>query len=84
MDSAVKAKCEGLILKSAQESSFYEISGTRSSQWAKLKHNFIGDGSSIGGLRDTLDLVPIGASYGRGRRAGIFGTFLLAAYSREM
>ena len=78
MDSAVKAKCEGLILKSAQKSSFYEISGTRSYQWAKLKHNFIGDGSSIGGLRDTLDLVPIGVS---GRK---FGSFLLAAYSREM
>ncbi len=35
-------------------------------------------------MRDTLDLVPIGASYGWGRRAGSYGTFLIAAYSRQM
>lgn len=31
-------------------------------------------------LPDTLDLVPIGAFYGKGRRAGVFGSFLLATY----
>ncbi|KAF1316730.1 DNA ligase, partial [Globisporangium splendens] len=32
-------------------------------------------------LPDTLDLVPIGAFYGRGRRSGVFGSFLMAAYN---
>ncbi|TYZ56895.1 hypothetical protein PybrP1_003620 [[Pythium] brassicae (nom. inval.)] len=31
-------------------------------------------------LPDTLDLVPIGAFYGKGRRAGVFGSFLLATF----
>jgi DNA ligase 1 len=30
-------------------------------------------------LPDTLDLVPIAAFYGKGRRAGVFGSFLLAS-----
>lgn len=32
-------------------------------------------------LPDTLDLVPIGAFYGKGRRTGGFGSFLLATYN---
>ncbi|KAL3664047.1 hypothetical protein V7S43_010933 [Phytophthora oleae] len=32
-------------------------------------------------LADTLDLVPIGAFYGKGRRAGVFGSFLMATYN---
>ena len=32
---------------------------------------------------DTIDLIPIGAYYGKGSRAGIFGAYLMAAYNRE-
>uniref|UniRef100_K3WYA7 DNA ligase n=1 Tax=Globisporangium ultimum (strain ATCC 200006 / CBS 805.95 / DAOM BR144) TaxID=431595 RepID=K3WYA7_GLOUD len=32
-------------------------------------------------LPDTLDLVPIGAFYGKGRRSGVFGSFLMATYN---
>ena len=32
-------------------------------------------------MRDTLDLIPIGAFYGRGSRTGVYGSFLLSAYS---
>lgn len=32
-------------------------------------------------LPDTLDLVPIGAFHGKGRRSGVFGSFLMAAYN---
>ncbi|KAK1934507.1 DNA ligase 1 [Phytophthora citrophthora] len=32
-------------------------------------------------LADTLDLVPIGAFHGKGRRAGVFGSFLMATYN---
>lgn len=35
------------------------------------------------GLRDSLDLVPIGAWHGNGRKVGWFSPFLLAAYDPE-
>lgn len=35
------------------------------------------------GLRDSLDLVPIGAWYGQGRKTGWFSPFLLAAWDPE-
>jgi hypothetical protein len=35
------------------------------------------------GLRDSLDLVPIGAWHGNGRKAGWFSPFLLAAWDPE-
>ena len=34
-------------------------------------------------MQDTIDLVPIGAFYGKGTRAGIFGAYLLAAYNKK-
>lgn len=35
------------------------------------------------GLRDSLDLVPIGAWHGNGRKTGWFSPFLLAAYDPD-
>lgn len=44
-----------------------------------------GEGSSEQGrLVDTLDLVPIGAYYGKGSRTGKFGAFLMAAYNQRL
>ena len=57
----------------------YSTSGTRSSEWIKLKNQAMFTES----MQDTIDLIPIGAYYGKGARAGIFGAYLMAAYNRQ-
>ncbi|CAD7935177.1 unnamed protein product [Amoebophrya sp. A120] len=69
LNLSVKNGCEGLMLKSFQ--STYE-SSKRSYEWLKLKKDYI---ESTG---DTLDVTVVGVFYGNGRRAGWFGSFLLA------
>jgi len=71
---AKEAGVEGLIVKSLEMP--YETSGKRVNTWLKLKNMALS-----GGMRDTLDLVPIGAFYGRGNRTGKFGSFLMASYN---
>lgn len=71
---AKEAGMEGLILKGLETP--YETSGTRTGMWMKLKNTALSSG-----MRDTLDLVPIGAYYGKGNRAGHYGSFLMASYN---
>ncbi|MXX20929.1 MAG: ATP-dependent DNA ligase [Cenarchaeum sp. SB0661_bin_35] len=71
MESSVNAGCEGLMIKS--KDSIYRA-GSRGSQWLKLKQDY------QKGIGDSLDLVVIGAFHGKGRRAGTYGTLLLATY----
>lgn len=71
MESSVNAGCEGLMIKS--KDSVYRA-GSRGSQWLKLKQDY------QKGIGDSLDLVVIGAFHGKGRRAGTYGTLLLATY----
>lgn len=49
----------------------------RSNAWLKVKRDY------VEGLADTLDLVPLGAWRGNGRKAGWFSPFLLGAYNPE-
>ena len=74
MESGMNAGAEGLMLKGSQ--SIYRA-GSRGSQWLKLKREY------QEGVGDSLDLVVVGAFYGRGRRTGTYGTLLLAAYNED-
>jgi DNA ligase 1 len=72
-DQAVADGCEGLLCKSLASDAGYQA-GARGWLWIKLKRDYRTE------LSDTLDLVVVGALYGRGRRAGIYGALLLAVY----
>jgi DNA ligase-1 len=74
-EQAVADGCEGLVCKSLAPSAGYQA-GARGWLWIKLKRDYRTE------LTDTLDLVVVGALYGRGRRAGIYGALLLAAYDQ--
>ena len=67
---------EGIMAKSIQDDSIYQA-GNRGYKWLKLK-------SLEGGkLKDTIDLVVIGTFYGKGRRTGVYGTYIGAVYEPE-
>jgi DNA ligase-1 len=72
-EQAVAEGSEGVICKSLDPTAHYQA-GARGWQWIKLKRDYRTE------LSDTLDLVVVGALYGRGRRAGIYGALLLAVY----
>lgn len=70
---AVTDGCEGLVCKSVGPDSEYQA-GARGWQWIKLKRDYRTE------LSDTVDLAVVGAFAGRGRRTGVYGAVLLAAY----
>jgi DNA ligase-1 len=70
---AVTDGCEGLVCKSVSPAARYQA-GARGWLWIKLKREYRTE------LADTVDLVVVGAFAGRGRRAGVYGALLLAAY----
>ncbi len=68
---------EGIMAKSIKEDSIYQA-GNRGYKWLKLK-------SLEGGkLKDNVDVVLIGAFYGKGRRTGVLGTYMGAVYDPEI
>ena len=74
LENSINSGCEGLMLKHLN--STYRA-GIRGSNWLKLKREYQND------LGDSLDLVVIGAFFGKGRRTGKYGTLLLATYNDE-
>lgn len=77
MEEAIENGCEGLVVKDPESN--YRA-GAREFAWIKLKREYRSE------LTDTIDLVIVGAFHGKGRRAGTYGTYLLATYddSREV
>ncbi len=75
-NKARKEGTEGIMAKSIKDDSIYQA-GNRGYKWLKLK-------SLEGGkLKDTIDVVLIGAFHGKGRRTGVYGTYIGAVYEPE-
>lgn len=75
-EKAVQEGCEGIVAKSTGPDSIYRA-GARGWLWIKYKREYRSE------MTDTVDLVAVGAYYGRGRRAGVYGSLLMACYDKE-
>ncbi|NOZ88651.1 MAG: ATP-dependent DNA ligase [Crenarchaeota archaeon] len=73
---AIEDGAEGVMAKAIHERSIYQA-GARGWLWIKYKRDYKSE------MVDTVDLVVIGAFYGKGRRGGKFGALLMAAYDPE-
>lgn len=73
---AIEEGAEGVMAKALHGKAIYQA-GTRGWLWIKYKRDYKSE------MVDTVDLVVVGAFYGRGRRGGKFGTLLMASYNPE-
>lgn len=76
LDESIAGSCEGLMLKTLTDSAAY-LPSKRSLNWLKLKKDY------IDGVGDSIDVVPIGAFFGKGKRHGAYGAFLVAIYNSD-
>ncbi|MFA5862155.1 MAG: ATP-dependent DNA ligase [Candidatus Thermoplasmatota archaeon] len=75
-DESIAIGAEGIMVKSVKPASGYQP-GSRGYHWIKYKRDYQAE------LTDSVDLVAVGALVGRGRRAGLYGALLMAAYNPD-
>jgi len=75
-EKTVEDGSEGIMCKSMNQDSVYQA-GARGWLWIKYKRDYRTE------ITDTVDLVVVGAFHGRGKRAGTYGAYLLAAYNPD-
>jgi DNA ligase-1 len=75
-EKTVENGSEGVMCKSVNPDSVYQA-GARGWLWIKYKRDYRSE------MTDTVDLVVVGAFHGRGKRAGTYGAYLLAAYNPD-
>ncbi len=80
LQQSIRDGCEGLMVKTLKKEAEYLL-GKRSFNWLKLKKDYLSGDAEIA---DSLDLVPVGALLGTGKRANMYGSFLLACYDSEL
>jgi DNA ligase 1 len=74
MAKSIQYGCEGIVMKNPN--SPYRA-GARGFAWIKIKREYRSE------LVDSLDLIVVGGSHGRGRRVGRYGALLLAVYDKN-
>ena len=77
LDESVNASTEGLIIKTLHGADAHYEPSRRSLNWLKLKKDY------CDGMGDSVDLVPVAALFGKGKRAGVYGAYLLACYDED-
>ncbi|NVM31841.1 MAG: ATP-dependent DNA ligase [Candidatus Helarchaeota archaeon] len=75
-NSSIESGCEGIIAKSIQKESVYQA-GARGWLWIKLKESYQSK------MADNIDIVVVGAFWGRGKRAQTYGALLCAVFDEE-
>ncbi|XP_021862658.2 DNA ligase 6 isoform X3 [Spinacia oleracea] len=76
LEDAFQSSCEGIMVKSLDVDAGY-FASKRADSWLKVKRDY------MDGVGDSLDLVPIGAWHGNGRKAGWYSPFLMACYNPD-
>jgi DNA ligase-1 len=75
-EEAIADGCEGVVCKAVGKDAVYQA-GARGWLWIKYKRDYKSE------MKDTVDLVVVGAFHGRGKRAGTYGALLLATYNKK-
>jgi DNA ligase-1 len=75
-EEAIAEGCEGVVCKAVGKDAVYQA-GARGWLWIKYKRDYKSE------MKDTVDLVVVGAFHGRGKRAGTYGALLLASYNKN-
>ncbi|XP_024637551.2 DNA ligase 1 isoform X2 [Medicago truncatula] len=78
----LKIRREHLYTSFEEESGFLQFATSTTSNDVEEIQEFF-DKAIEASLGDSLDLVPIGAFHGRGKRTGVYGAFLVACYDNE-